>query len=285
MSIEIKQNTPEWLQMRKNKIGASDASIILGINPWKTPKKLWEQKLDIIPEDPMNQKMLDGHRLEPIAREYFMVTTGKEALPSVCFHPEYNWMMASLDGVNHEEHFILEIKCGGQKLHDKARIGVIPEYYMCQMQHQLAVTGYSKGYYLSYFEGEGIIIPVDRNDQFIEDTLIPSLKEFWNCLSNLIEPPLQDGDYEKIETYEWVVAANDYKTIGDQIKQLTEYQNSIKNNIINMSGDRNCIGGGIRVIKTKRKGVVDYGSIPELETVNLEQYRKKGSEYWTIREV
>lgn len=285
MTTHIKQNTPEWLQLRKTKIGASDSSIILGINPWKTAHQLWEEKLDIVPQPPMTSAMLRGHELEPIVREYFMVNMGKEVSPSVCFHPEYPWMMASLDGINHEEEFILEIKCGGQRLHDQARIGVIPEYYMCQMQHQLAVTGFSKAFYLSYFDGEGIIIPVDRNDQFIEDTLLPSLKEFWDCLSNLIEPALQDGDYQKVDTYEWNVAANEYRTIGDQIKQLTEYQNNIKNNLIDMCGDHNCIGGGVRVIKTKRKGIVDYGSIPELETVNLEQYRKKGSEYWTIREV
>lgn len=285
MSIEIKQNTPEWLKMRKNKIGASDSSIILGINPWKTPRKLWAQKLDIIPEDPMNSAMLRGHELEPIAREYFMVTTGKNALPSVCIHTDYPWMMASLDGINHDEQFILEIKCGGQRLHDQARIGVIPEYYMCQMQHQFAVTGYNKGFYLSYFEGKGIIIPVDRNDEFIEDTLIPSLKEFWDCLCNLIEPPLMEGDYEKIDSYDWAVAANEYKNINEQIKHLTVCQERVKTSLVLMAAERNCVGGGIRVLKTKRKGAVDYGAIPELGTVNLEHFRKKGSEFWTIREV
>ncbi len=279
------QGSPEWHALRKNKIGASDSSIILGINPWKTARQLWEEKLDITPQPPMNQAMLRGHELEPIAREFFITTTGKEALPAVLCHPELNWMMASLDGINHEEEFVLEIKCGGQKLHDQAKIGVIPDYYMCQIQHQLCVTGFSKAMYLSYFEGEGIIIPVDRNDQFIEDTLVPSLKEFWDCLSNLVEPALQDGDYVKMDSYAWNVAANNYKDISAQIKQLTEYQETLKNDIINLSYDRNCLGSGIRITKTKRKGVVDYGSIPELKDVNLENYRKKGSEYWTIREV
>lgn len=286
MTAHIKQNTPEWLQLRKNKIGASESAAILGISPYMTARKLWAQKLDIIPTDPPTKAMMEGQRLEPFAREWFINETGIQMLPDVCFHPDIPWMMASLDGVNHEQETLLEIKCGlSSWRHDKAACGIIPEHDLCQIQHQLAVTGYKKALYVSYFEEQGIIIPVDRNEQFIEDTLIPSLKEFWDCLSNLIEPPLQDGDYEKIDTYEWNLAANEYRTIGEQIKQLTEYQNNIKNNLINMCGDHNCIGGGVRVIKTKRKGVVDYGSIPELESVNLEQYRKKGSEYWTIREV
>ncbi len=284
MSAELIQNSPEWLKMRKNKIGASDASIILGINPWRTARQLWEEKLDISPPEPMNERMLNGHRLEPRARAWFEKQTGLKAPASVRIHPTHHWIMASLDGLNTDEGFVLEIKCGGQNLHDQARIGVIPEYYMCQIQHQLYVTGLSKAFYLSFFEEDGIIIPVDRNDVFIEDVLVPGLKDFWNCLSNLIEPPLQDGDYEKIESYEWDVAANSYREITAQIKQLTEYQEEIKDNLIELSCDRNCIGSGIRMTKTKRKGAIDYGSIPELSNVNLEDYRKKGSEYWTVRE-
>lgn len=282
---ELTQNSPEWLKMRKSKIGASDASIVLGINPWKTPRRLWEEKLDIVEQEPMNMAMMRGHQLEPIAREFFTTATGKIALPAVSFHPEYEWMMASLDGVNHEEEFILEIKCGGQKLHDQARIGVIPEYYMCQMQHQMAVTGFSKCFYLSYFEGDGIIIPVDRNDQFIEDTLLPSLKEFWYCLSNLVEPALHDKDYQKMEFYDWMIAADGYRSVSAQIKELSKIQDELKANLISMAADRNCMGAGVKIFKTKRKGQVDYSAIPQLIDVNLEEYRKKGCDFWTIREM
>ena len=41
MNIELTQNTPEWLEFRRKKIGASDAPIILEVSTWKTPYQLW----------------------------------------------------------------------------------------------------------------------------------------------------------------------------------------------------------------------------------------------------
>lgn len=285
MRLELQQNSSEWLALRKKKIGASDSSAILGCNPWKTAKKLWEEKLGIADEPLMTSAMQRGHQLEPVAREFFYMRTGKKAIPEVHLHPMYDWMLASLDGINHEEEFVLEIKCGGQKLHDQARIGIIPDYYMCQIQHQLAVTGYSKAFYLSYFENDGIIIPVDRNEVFIEDTLIPSLKDFWFCIDNLVEPALQDADYKVMNSIDWSMAVAEYLDLGDQIKELTKQQEIIKQNIITIAENENSVGSGVRLTKCKRKGQIDYGAIPELDNVNLEKYRKHGSEYWTIREV
>ncbi len=41
------QHSNEWLELRKNKIGASDAPIIMKVSPWKTPYRLWEEKLGL----------------------------------------------------------------------------------------------------------------------------------------------------------------------------------------------------------------------------------------------
>ena len=39
------QQTDEWLEMRRNKIGASDAPIIMEVSPYKKPNQLMEDKL------------------------------------------------------------------------------------------------------------------------------------------------------------------------------------------------------------------------------------------------
>lgn len=42
----------EWLAARKNYIGGSDASAVLGMNPYKTNLELWKEKTGIVqPED------------------------------------------------------------------------------------------------------------------------------------------------------------------------------------------------------------------------------------------
>ena len=37
-------NREEWLKERKKGIGASEASCIIGVNPWKTNVELWQEK-------------------------------------------------------------------------------------------------------------------------------------------------------------------------------------------------------------------------------------------------
>lgn len=37
-------NREEWLKERKKEIGASEASCIIGVNPWKTNVELWQEK-------------------------------------------------------------------------------------------------------------------------------------------------------------------------------------------------------------------------------------------------
>ena len=41
--VKIRHNTPEWLEMRRTGIGASDAAAVLGISPFKTNVELWAQ--------------------------------------------------------------------------------------------------------------------------------------------------------------------------------------------------------------------------------------------------
>lgn len=42
--LNLLQNTQEWEKFRLQKIGASDAPIIMGVSPWKTPFQLWLEK-------------------------------------------------------------------------------------------------------------------------------------------------------------------------------------------------------------------------------------------------
>ena len=45
------ENMPydEWLEWRKKGIGGSDASVVCGINRWKSPVELWMEKTNQLP--------------------------------------------------------------------------------------------------------------------------------------------------------------------------------------------------------------------------------------------
>jgi putative phage-type endonuclease len=164
--LNMLQGSKEWLVWRRSHITATDASIIMGIHPWCSPKKLWEEKLEMILPDPVNEAMMLGTQLEPEARVKAIEVLGINFMPAVVEHEDRVWQVASLDGLSECRKYILEIKCPGKKNHDFAKKGEIPEYHMYQMQHQLSVTDAEKCFYVSYR-------PEDKEKPFVHIEVLP----------------------------------------------------------------------------------------------------------------
>lgn len=184
---EHQQGSPEWLEMRKRHIGASDAPIILGASPWCTPYELWERKLGIAKEIEETPAMRRGSLMEPEARKAFELATKLEVFPQIVYHTKHKFMMSSLDGLTLDGSAAVEIKCPGKKAHSMALKGKVPEYYIPQLQHQLACLGIEKVYYYSYDGYNGVVLEIDRDDVFIEN-LIEKEKEFWECVQSKTRP-------------------------------------------------------------------------------------------------
>ncbi len=281
--IDIQQGSPEWLTLRKNKIGASDSSSILGINPWTSPYQLWSRKLGLMPDIVSNDAMKKGTELEPVARDRFIRTTGINMDPIVAIHSDRDWQLASLDGWNQLNGFAVEIKCGGENLYNQACNEIIPEYYQCQMQHQMSVLGIDFMFYFVFFDGNGKILEIKRDECFIT-RMISEEESFWNRLQNLESPDLTDKDYILREDFEWKDAANNWKKMRSELKNLEEEEKKLRQRLIDLSGNSNSMGQGIKLSKVLRKGFVDYQKIPELNGVNLDLYRNPNIETFRIVE-
>ena len=165
--VELDQNTDEWLEWRYGGIGASDASTIMGENRFKSPEELLHEKVNHI-DEPQNEAMAEGKRLEPIARDEYQAETGN-LVEAICIQSiEYPWIRASLDGFNEDKQYLVEIKCG-RSAYKKAEYGEVPDYYMGQLQHQLMLTGLACLDYQCYWpQCPGILINVDRDDRYIK---------------------------------------------------------------------------------------------------------------------
>src|ERR1700743_3251665 len=116
--IELEQGSQEWLSWRKTVITATDCSSIMGNNPWTTAYKCWQRKVGLIEENKSNEAMERGKRLEPEARSQFTQQYGIDMTPVVVESTEYDFLGASLDGISIMGNYLLEIKCGGDKLHN-----------------------------------------------------------------------------------------------------------------------------------------------------------------------
>src|ERR1700733_7030732 len=202
------QQTPQWLQYRKNKIGSSDACAIMGASPWSTPYELWLEKMDLYPDKPMNPAMQRGLDLQDKALDCFSTMTGLHMFPDVKVHPKHDFMIASLDGITLDGQHIVEVKCPGPKNHDLALCGKIPDHYMPQLQHQLEVCGHLHMYYFSFDGENGVVLDVFRDEKYVKE-LIEKEKEFWYCMQNGIPPELTDRDSIHKDDIEWEMLAEE----------------------------------------------------------------------------
>lgn len=139
----------QWLAARAHGIGGSDAAAILGLSAYKTPYTVWLEKTGrMVPEDISEKEAVYwGNVLEDVvAKEYAKRHPGltvrrKNALLQSKERP---WQLASLDRVVTDEsgrHGVLEIKTAGAFREGDWEEG-IPDYYLPQCIHYLAVTGY-----------------------------------------------------------------------------------------------------------------------------------------------
>lgn len=198
--IELDQGTPEWLSWRKTKIGAADSAIILGQSPWTTREQLWLTKMGMY-EVEETDAMKRGKELEPIVRELLMIEYGMFIKPIIYQHGEYDWMIASLDGIA-DDGEIFEIKCPGMNTHQWAVDGYIPNYYQTQMQHQMEVCQADRMTYVSYNPEHSqrlICLDVYRDDEYIKE-LVEHEKRFYNMMVNFESPKVQDQPwlFEKV---------------------------------------------------------------------------------------
>ena len=94
----------EWLQARSYGIGGSDASAIVGMNPYKTNIELFEEKIGRrIPEDISDKSYVRyGTMAEPLIRQLFIMDYPEYQVEyhenRILRSGEYPFLQASLDG-------------------------------------------------------------------------------------------------------------------------------------------------------------------------------------------
>lgn len=194
------QTREQWLEARKNGIGGSDAAAILGLNPWKSPLALYNEKIGLLESDSLDDKEYVewGNILEPVIAEKYEKVTGRQLHypgPFVIQQNEnYPHMLATVDRfiVDCANTLgVLEIKTTSAYAEKKWDIEP-PEHYQIQLQHSLIVTGLTQGSFALLVGGQKFIwMDVPKNEAFCA-LLIEKEQEFWHRLETG-NPPEADG--------------------------------------------------------------------------------------------
>jgi putative phage-type endonuclease len=191
-----------WLTLRRSGIGGSDAATVLGLNPYATALGLYLDKLGLAAEPPETEAMWWGRALEPVVAERFaqiMPFTVHE-LHQMLRHRQHPFLLANIDRVLLDPHHpdrgpgILEVKAPGARQLAHWGPDTAPDPYLIQVQHYLAVTGFSWAYLAARVGNQQTyFLPVERDDAFIT-ALIRAEADFWERVQTRRPPPLDGSD-------------------------------------------------------------------------------------------
>ena len=192
----------EWLDIRRQFLGGSDAAAVCGVNDWKSSLSVWASKVRGIDQE-MTSDMKWGNILEPIIRQEFPEEYAAEAedtieveeAPKVFRSIAWPFMGANLDGIvttGKHGRGGLEIKTANLYQTQYWKEGELPRQYYCQVQHYMAVTGLSH-FLVVVLLGKRLqwrFVP--RNEEYIQ-RMVRIEQDFWREYIENGQMPIPKG--------------------------------------------------------------------------------------------
>ena len=207
----------EWLGIRKNYIGGSDAGAIVNMNPYRSAFTVWAEKTGKVPEFEGNTATKVGAYLEDLVARLYMEETGKKVqkMNFTIVNPEYPWACANIDREIIGEDAVLEIKTTNSYVNTRMfRNGEFPDMWYAQVTHYMAVTGAKKGYLAVLSEGRDFrIFELERDETEIK-ALMDAERDFWNTYVKGGKTPPADGHVSTSDTVKALFPADDGNTIS-----------------------------------------------------------------------
>ena len=243
----------EWLKLRSQYIGGSDAAAVVGMNPFASPYSLWAEKTGKVPGFAGNLATEVGTYLEEFVAQKFAEETGKKVRKcnQSFLNSEYPFAIANIDRDIVGEDAGLEIKTTDSLNLKKFKGGEYPANYYCQMVHYLAVTGKQR-WYLAVLIGnkEFKWFTLERDEDEIA-ALMGAEADFWELVKKNT-PPAVDGIKATSKALNAVYPDSTdavvdlsglgfqirkYMTLKEQIKDLETQADEIANRLKKIMGE------------------------------------------------
>lgn len=242
----------DWLKTRKQGLGGSDISAIFGLNRWKSPVDVYLDKAGLSEPAEESEYMYWGAVLEEVVAREFTRRTGYKVRRrnAVLVNDDYPYLLANIDRELVGERVGLECKTASAYKAAEWEDDKVPDEYMLQVQHYMAVTGY-KAWWLAILIGGNTfrILQVDRDDEIIE-LIKDRAQEFWETyIVPQVIPPLDGTSRETLlqlypesngETVQLTSEINrlvgQRQAINASIKALQEEKDALETKIIGAIG-------------------------------------------------
>lgn len=301
--IDLRQRTPEWHAWRARGITASEAPVILGRSPYKTPWQLWAERIGLHDAEDLshNAAVQRGIAFEDRVRQGFEQRHQTLLLP-VCAESDSDPVLrCSLDGWS-AQHEPVELKVPTHATYDHLRSqgAQSPAYQIAwvQVQFQLFVMDAAHGWLVfdpCTTDEPALEFSIQRDERFIQMELVPACLNFWTLIEQREAPtvdPTRDRyqpQGEAAETWNQLAAAyRPLKVKRQQLEQALETVQrelrSLETHFTELMGNyRQAVAAGIRITRYHQSGTVDYRALvaeiaPQLPPTTLERFRKPASE-------
>lgn len=254
-TVKQEEDEAAWLAARTHGLGGSDVGAICGVSPFTSARQIYLKKTGQYDEsvqqsEASKERMHFGHMLEPIVadeyarRELDGTNLRLVDIDATMQHKEFPWALANIDRLIVEDVYepisevngspkllyskpvgILECKTTSEYMNDEWESGEILKSYIYQLNWYLWILGLEKGAFACLVGGNKFYsYEVYRNDELLENEIIPKAKSFWydNVLA-LKEPEMQQVDTEFANNiYSSVVKNSEIVFEDDESNKLAE---------------------------------------------------------------
>lgn len=193
-----------WLDERRKGIGGTDAAAILGVNRWTTPLQVWLHKRNEAAPRIETEPQWWGLACEPLIARRFVEKTGRkvwrpqhpDGRTRMIVHPEHACIIGSPD-------YFLFVEAGLDCKMARSDDGwgppgsdEVPESYIIQAQHYMAITGFGLWYIAALIGGNDFRVYEIRASRELQDFIVATCVEWWERHIVGGERPPMDGDEE-----------------------------------------------------------------------------------------
>lgn len=261
---------------RRAGLGGSDLGAILGLNPWKTPFQVWQEKTGRVDSNLNSLQMRFGTYAEEfVAQEYTRVTgRGVQRFNALLRHdtaPVIGHLdrLVIPDGQKRASHQreirtdrLLECKtasafaAGRSDEWGPSGSDQIPESYLCQCAAYLALTGCQYADLAVLFGNQEFRVYTINRDSDLESMLLTEATQWWERHVVSDVPPEPGTELEARQRWAGhrhgvTVTLNDNQTaelrallkIKQQIKELVSHEQRLKDRLIPYFADAEQILG------------------------------------------
>lgn len=187
-----------WLQLRTQDVTSTESAALFGMSTYVTHFDLWHRKRSgLVPEFKANERMKWGNRLEAAIAAGIAEEKGWTIAPMKDYWRDTDLRLgSSFDFVitNLGEPAHLEIKNvdylafrDGWLEHDDGSIEA-PEHIEMQVQHQMAVSGFSRSFIGAFVGGNRTAVIERPRDEVVIRAIRAKVAEFWRTVDAGQEP-------------------------------------------------------------------------------------------------